>query len=78
MEKNQRPRASYDVARIVSDMTLRGWNDFELARRAGVSSKTITRFLDGEVQTAKVAKRIAEALGRKTVRRYLSRVEAVA
>lgn len=74
---SKRPRAHYDVARIVADMTMRGWNNSDLARAANVSGITITRFLRGEHQTAKTAERIARALGH-TVRRYLSRVEAVA
>lgn len=70
-------RARYNIERIVADMTLRGWNNADLARAASVSSMTVTRFLRGEAQTAKTAERIARALG-SSVRRYFSHVEAVA
>ena len=63
-------KRSFDVDRIVTDMTLRGWNNTDLARAADVSGMTVTRFLRGEAQTAPTAKKLAEALG-YTVRRYL-------
>lgn len=69
----RRPRFHLD--RIVADMTLREWNNQDLARAAGVSAMTITRFLRGEKQTSKVAGKIARALG-YSVRRYFSHVEA--
>lgn len=72
-----KPRARYDVERVVGDMALKGWMGVDLARAAGLSSMTITRFLRGEAQTARTAERIARALG-YSVRRYLSHVEAVA
>lgn len=71
----RRPRARYDVSRIVGDMALRGWNNTELAREASVSSMTVTRFLRGEAQSAKTAERIARALGH-SIRRYFAGVEA--
>lgn len=75
--KTSRPRARYNVKRIVSDMALKGWMGVDLARAAGVSSMTVTRFLRGESHTARTAERLARALG-YSVRRYLTGVDAVA
>lgn len=72
-----RPKARFNVERIVADMTLRGWNNADLARAASLSAMTVTRFMRGEVQTAKTADRIARALGHH-VKRYFSHVQAVA
>jgi transcriptional regulator with XRE-family HTH domain len=73
----KRPRARYNVNRIIADMTLRGWNNTDLARAASLTPMTITRFLRGEAQTAKTAERLARALG-YSVRRYFVGVKAVA
>lgn len=70
-------RPVFDVARLVEDMATRGWNDSDLARAAGVSSPTVTRFKRGDHRTAKTAERFARALG-YSPRRYVSGVEAVA
>ncbi len=70
-------RPVFRIDRLVADMTLRGWNDTDLARAAGVSSPTVTRFKRGEYQTARTAERFARALG-YSPRRYLSHVEAFA
>jgi len=72
----KKPKAIYNVERVVADMSLRGWNNLALARAAGLSPQTITDFLSGDRQTAKTADKIARALG-YTVRRYFIRVEAV-
>lgn len=61
---------TYDVVRIREDMALRGWLPTNLARAAGVSDMTVSRFLRRDAQTAKTAKKLAEALG-YTVDRYL-------
>jgi len=58
-------------------MTVRGWNDSDLARSAGVSSPTVTRFRRGEYQTARTAEKFARALG-YSPRRYFSHIEEVA
>lgn len=58
-------------------MALKGWNPVALGTAAGISSKTVERFLSGEVQTAKTAALLAAALGYST-KRYLARVEAIA
>lgn len=62
--------AAYDVARMREDMALQGWIQMDLARKARVSHMTVGRFLSGEVQTARTAKKLAKAMG-YTVRRYL-------
>lgn len=77
MATGKKYRAVFNVERLVSDMTVRGWNDSDLARAAGVSSPTVTRFKRGDYQTAKTAERFARALG-YSARRYFSHVEAVA
>ena len=51
-------------------MAERGWLPVDLARRAKVSHMTVHRFLRGERQTARTAKKLATALGH-SVRRYL-------
>lgn len=67
----QKTRASaYDVALMQADMDAKGWLPIDLARRAKVSHMTVGRFLRGERQTARMAKRLAEALGH-SIRRYL-------
>ena len=74
---NTKLKACWNVERITADMALRRWNTATLARRAGISHKTVDRFLRGDVQTPKTAGLIADALG-FSVRRYFSHVEAVA
>lgn len=69
------PRAHFNTRRLAGDMALRGWNNGDLARAAGVSGMTISRFLRGHRQTAKTAAKIAHALG-YSVRRYFAGVEA--
>lgn len=60
----------YDTNQIAKDMALKGWLNVDLARAAGVSSQTVTRFFREDGQTARTAERIARALG-YSVRRYL-------
>ena len=61
----------FDIAQMQRDMDLKGWQPADLADRAGVARSTVSRFLAGEFQTARTAKKLAEALG-YTVRRYLT------
>ena len=68
---------NYDIERLVEDMTSKGWLPTDLARRAAVSDMTVSRFLKGHTQTARVAKKLARALG-FSVRRYLVSAKAVA
>ena len=63
-------RPTYDVEKMRDDMALKGLLPIDLARAAGVADMTVYRFLAREAQTAKTAKKLAEALG-YTVRRYL-------
>lgn len=72
-----RHRARYNIQLMVKDMALLGWNNAALARAAGVSTMTVSRFLRGTRQTAPTADCLSRALGRP-VRRYFSHVEAVA
>lgn len=51
-------------------MAIRGWSKLDLAKRAKVADMTVIRFLRGDQQTAKTAKKLARALG-YSVRRYL-------
>ena len=60
----------FDHELMAEDMALRGWSKVDLARRAGVADMTVIRFLRGDCQTAKSAKKLSRALG-YSVRRYL-------
>jgi plasmid maintenance system antidote protein VapI len=64
----------WDVRLMADDMAVKGWHVADMARASGLSYKTVQRFLDGTVQTAKTAGKLAAALGRTTTRRYLRRV----
>lgn len=68
MHKRTEPR--YNVAALCDDMATKGWLPIDLARAAGVSHMTVSRFLSGERRTARMAKKLATALGR-SVRHYL-------
>jgi transcriptional regulator with XRE-family HTH domain len=76
MNYTSRPKVAYNVLRLAEDMAAKGWMNQDLAREAGVSDMTITRFLRGERQTARTAKRLALALG-YSISRYLLRTAAV-
>lgn len=67
-----KPRVRYNVTRLAEDMAERGWMPKDIARVADVSDKQVQRFLRGEVQTAKTAKKLADALG-YSPRRYVIR-----
>jgi transcriptional regulator with XRE-family HTH domain len=69
-ETNAAARIRFDAQRMAEDMALRGWSKSDLAARAKVSDMTVIRFLRGERQTARAAKKLSAALGR-SVRRYL-------
>lgn len=72
MTTTARRAVSYDTDKLQADMACRGWLNTDLARSAGVSDMTVTRFMRGDHQTAKTAQKLARALG-YTVRRYLIR-----
>lgn len=65
MGGSPRPVVRYDVQLMAEDMVGLGLNNVRLAARARVSDMTVIRFLRGERQTAKTAKKLAEALGKK-------------
>jgi len=72
-------RPAFDTVRMRDDMALRGWMMGDLARASSLSHWTVSKFLSGRCQTAKVAAKLAHALGFST-RRYLisaKRMEAV-
>lgn len=72
------PSASYNIRLMVQDMAAKGFIQKDLAEHARVSAMVVSRFLSGERQNARAAKKIANALG-YSVRRYLiSSTEAVA
>jgi transcriptional regulator with XRE-family HTH domain len=63
-------RGCYDVPAMQADMRLKGWLPLDLARKAKVSHTSVGRFLRGERQTARMAMKLAKALGSE-VSRYL-------
>jgi transcriptional regulator with XRE-family HTH domain len=65
------PRFTYDAALMAEDLAGRGWTPKDLAKRAKVADVTVYRFLSGEFQTPKTAKKLAAALGYTSPRRYL-------
>jgi len=65
-----RAKARFDLSLLRDDLDAKGWLPVDLARAAGVSSMSVSRFLRGDQQTARMAKKLAKALGR-SVRRYL-------
>lgn len=67
---------TYNVALMCEDMAAKGFIKKDLAAKAGVSAMAVTRFLRGDRQTARMAKRLATALG-QSVRRYIDSRQAV-
>lgn len=63
---------AYNVRLMVEDMASKGWMATDLARAADVADRSVGRFLNREVQTPKMADKLARALG-FSVRRYLVR-----
>lgn len=53
-------------------MGARGWIPRDLARAASVSDMTVSRFLSGDVQSPRMADKLARAMG-FTARRYFLR-----
>jgi plasmid maintenance system antidote protein VapI len=62
----------YDVRKMRQDLAERGWLPRDLARAAGVSDMTVSRFLNSTRANPRTADRLARALG-FTARRYLIR-----
>ena len=71
MQTTAGPRVVFNVQQIAEDMASRGWSKLDLAKRARLSDMTVIRFLRGERQTSKTAKKIARALGHQDARRYI-------
>jgi transcriptional regulator with XRE-family HTH domain len=57
------PTIAFDTQLMAEDMVRKGWHKLDLAKRARVADMTVIRFLRGERQTAKTAKKLARALG---------------
>lgn len=70
METASTPTVRFNAQLMAEDMTVKGLNKLELAQRARVADMTVIRFLRGERQTGKTARKLAKALG-YSVRRYL-------
>lgn len=68
-------RVTFRTGLVVEDMTALGWQSIDLARRCQVAPSTVTRFLSGQRQTARVAAKIAKAL-RRPIERYVIREAA--
>lgn len=64
------PTVTYDITLMLEDMAAKGFIQKDLASRARVSAMVVSRFLSGERQTARMAKKLAAALGHP-VRRYI-------
>ena len=67
---NTIPQVEFNVQLLAEDMAAKGLNKLDLSVRAGVADMTVIRFLRGDHQTARTAKKLATALG-YSVRRYL-------
>lgn len=65
----------FDVDKLRDDMSERGWLPTDLARAAGVSDMTVSRFFSGERANPRTVEKLAKALGRG-LRRYLVRSES--
>lgn len=68
----------FNAQLMAEDLALKGWSKLELAQKAGVADMTVIRFLRGEHQTGKTAKKLARALGFSPRRYLISSREAVA
>lgn len=67
---------TFDLSRMRSDIAVKGWLPTDLAKAAGVSDMTVSRFLSGSRQNPRTAKKLASALG-YSVRRYVAAHQAV-
>lgn len=76
MNKSEPTDITYDIPLLKADMARKGWLAQDLSREANVSHMTVSRFLRGERQTARAAKKLAVALGFQ-VKRYIRTREAV-
>jgi transcriptional regulator with XRE-family HTH domain len=60
----------YDIGLMRTDLALKGWNQSDLAKKAKVSAMAVSHFFNSPQRTARMAKRLATALGHD-VSRYL-------
>lgn len=67
----------FDTERMLYDLAAKGFTMTDLARRARVSNTGVTLFLQGKTRSAKMAKKLATALG-YSVRRYIVSRQQVA
>ena len=65
----------FDSGLLAEDVAAKGWQPADLAIRAGVARSSVSRFLSGDYQTARMAAKLAAALG-YSVRRYIVRAGA--
>jgi transcriptional regulator with XRE-family HTH domain len=72
------PQVKFNGRLMAEDIAAAGWSIDECARQAKVNYRTVYRFLRGEVQTARVNKRLATALKRSPARYVIREVEAAA
>lgn len=73
MQQRRVKVVTFDTARLEQDMADRGWMATDLARRAKAGEASVSRFLRGQQQTARMLARLAKALG-FSPRRYITRV----
>jgi transcriptional regulator with XRE-family HTH domain len=72
---NTEPVVRFNAQLLAEDMAARGLNKDELAAKAGVADMTVIRFLRGDSQTGKTAKKLARALGYRSDR-YIVRASS--
>ena len=77
MANDNEPRVAFNTQLMAEDMARKGLNKLELAMKAGVADMTVIRFLRGESQTGKTAKKLARALGQKVDRYIVSAASPV-
>ncbi len=65
-------RPVFNASLMQDDMASRGWLQVDLAEAARVSAMTVSRFMRGDVQSARTAAKLASALGHSP-ERYLVR-----
>jgi transcriptional regulator with XRE-family HTH domain len=63
-------KVRFDGVLMSADIAAKGWQPADLAERTEVARSSVSRFLSGESQTARMAKKFAQALG-QPVRRYV-------
>lgn len=63
MQTTPKPVVGYDVQRMAEDMAAQGLDNVSLGLKAKVADVTVGRFLKGTFQTARTAKKLAQALG---------------